>query len=277
MSRPLRHQYAGAVYHLTSRGNARQKIFLDDTDREKFLGVLSEVVSRYKWLCHAYCLMDNHYHLLVETPKGNLSLGMRQLNGIYTQAFNRSHRRVGHLFQGRYKAILVQKEAHLLELCRYVVLNPLRVKVRDRVDQWKWSSFKATAGLDRVPEYLNVDWVLSQFGNKRGEAQASYAAFVREGLESRPWDKVQGQIYLGDEDFLERHTKGIEELKEVPRAQRQRNKPSLAQVLKSSDRGIIEAYREHGYTMKQVAEHLGVHYATISRRLRKLETRKKNV
>jgi putative transposase len=271
MSRPLRLQYEGAVYHLTSRGNARQKVFLDDTDRKKFLDVLSEVVSRYQWLCHAYCLMDNHYHLLVETPKGNLSLGMRQLNGIYTQAFNRSHRRVGHLFQGRYKAILVQKESHLLELCRYVVLNPLRVKVRDRVDQWKWSSFKATAGLDRVPEYLTVDWILSQFGNKRGKAQARYAAFVREGLESRPWDKVQGQIYLGDEEFLERHTKGMEELKEVPRAQRQRIKPSLAHVLKSGDQGIMEAYREHGYTMKQVTEHLGVHYATISRRLRRLE------
>jgi putative transposase len=274
MSRPLRLQYAGAVYHLTSRGNARQKIFFDDTDRGKFLGVLSEVVSRYKWLCHGYCLMDNHYHLLVETPKGNLSLGMRQLNGIYTQAFNRTHRRVGHLFQGRYKAILVQKEAHLLELCRYVVLNPLRVKVRDRVDQWKWSSFKATAGLDRAPEFLTVDWILRQFGNKRGKAQVRYAAFVREGLESRPWDKVQGQIYLGDEEFIERHTKGVEELKEVPRAQRQRIKPSLAHVLKSGDQGIMEAHREHGYTMKQVAEHLGVHYATISRRLRKLEGRK---
>jgi putative transposase len=128
VSCPLRHEYPGAVYHLTSRGNARQKIFLDDTDRKKFLDVLSQAVSRYGWLCHAYSLMDNHYHLLVETPKGNLSIGMRQLNGIYTQAFNRRHRRVGHLFQGRYKAILVQKQAHLLELCRYVVLNPLRVK-----------------------------------------------------------------------------------------------------------------------------------------------------
>jgi REP-associated tyrosine transposase len=274
MSRPLRLQYPGAVYHLTSRGNARQKIFLDDTDRKKFLDVVSEVVSRYKWLCHAYCLMDNHYHLLVETPKGNLSLGMRQLNGIYTQAFNRNHRRVGHLFQGRYKAILVQKEAHLLELCRYVVLNPLRVKVRDRVDQWKWSSFKATAGLERAPEFLTMDWILSQFGNKRRNAQARYTSFVREGLENRPWEKLQGQIYLGDEEFLERHTKGMEELKEVPRAQRRGLKPSLAHVLKSGDRGIMEAYREHGYTMKQVAEHLGVHYATISRHLRKLEGRK---
>src|SRR3990170_5996292 len=107
MSRPLRLEYPGAVYHFTSRGNARQKIFLDDNDRELFLSTLSHVISRYDWLCHAYCLMDNHYHLLIETPKPNLSLGMRQLNGIYTQSFNRRHQRVGRVFQDRVKAILV--------------------------------------------------------------------------------------------------------------------------------------------------------------------------
>ena len=118
MSRPLRLQYAGAVYHLTSRGNARQPVFGDDSDRQLFLALFSQVVTRHRWLCHAHCLMDNHYHLLVETPHPNLSTGMRQLNGMYTQAFTRRHDRVGHLFQGRYKAILVEKEAHLLELCR---------------------------------------------------------------------------------------------------------------------------------------------------------------
>src|SRR3990167_506734 len=150
MSRPLRLQYPGAIYHLTSRGNARQRIFSNDSDRELFLDTLSHMISRYGWLCHAYCLMDNHYHLLVETPKANLSLGMRQLNGIYTQAFNRKHGKVGHLFQGRYKAILVEKEAHLLELCRYVVLNPLRVQAQTRVERWEWSSYKATAGFAPV-------------------------------------------------------------------------------------------------------------------------------
>jgi putative transposase len=128
MARPLRLEFAGAVYHLTSRGNARQKVFFADTDRQLFLDTVARVVSRYGWICHAYCLMTNHYHLLVETPKPSLSLGMRQLNGIYTQSFNRRHRRVGHLFQGRFKAILVQKESYLLELCHYIVLNPVRVK-----------------------------------------------------------------------------------------------------------------------------------------------------
>ena len=123
---PLRLQFPGAVYHLTSRGNARQKVFFTDADRELFLKTLTRVVRRYDWVCHAYCLMANQFHLLVETPKANLSIGMRQLNGIYAQSFNRRHNRTGHLFQGRFKAILVERESHLLELCRYVVLNPAR-------------------------------------------------------------------------------------------------------------------------------------------------------
>lgn len=131
MARPLRVEYPGGIYHITSRGNAQQPIFLSDTDRESFLDILASIVKRFNWPCHAYCLMDNHYHLLIETPEGNLSKGMRQLNGVYTQWFNRIHRRVGHIFQGRYKAIVVEKEAHLLELCRYVVLNPLRAGIVD--------------------------------------------------------------------------------------------------------------------------------------------------
>ncbi|MBM4341551.1 MAG: hypothetical protein FJ110_18655 [Deltaproteobacteria bacterium] len=126
MSRPLRIEFPGAVYHVTSRGNARQAIFIDDEDRGGFLDVLSMVVERFNWVCHSYCLMENHYHLLIETPDGNLSKGMRELNGVYTQGFNQRYKRVGHLFQGRYKAIMVEKDHHLLSLCRYVVLNPER-------------------------------------------------------------------------------------------------------------------------------------------------------
>lgn len=129
MARPLRIEYPGAVYHLTSRGNRQEAIFQDDEDRYGFLDIFGKTVRRYNWICHAYCLMDNHYHLLVETPDGNLSLGMRQLNGLFTQLINRRHGKVGHVFQGRFKSILVEKEAHLLELCRYVVLNPVRAKL----------------------------------------------------------------------------------------------------------------------------------------------------
>ena len=132
MARPLRIQYDGALYHVASRGNERRIIFKDDSDRTAFLDILLKVNKRYNWLCHSYCLMDNHYHAIIETLDGNLSEGMRQLNGIYTQAFNRRHKRVGHVFQGRYKSILIQKESHLLEVCRYVVLNPVRAAKNDR-------------------------------------------------------------------------------------------------------------------------------------------------
>ena len=128
MARPLRLELAGALYHITSRGDEREDIFLSDDDRLAWLDTLAEVCKRFNWVCHAYCQMTHHYHLLIETPDANLSKGMRQLNGVYTQRFNRSHARVGHVFQGRFKAILVHKDRYLLELARYVVLNPLRAK-----------------------------------------------------------------------------------------------------------------------------------------------------
>ncbi len=272
MARPLRLEFAGAIYHLTSRGNARQKVFFTDTDRQLFLDTLAGVVSRYSWICHAYCLMANHYHLLVETPKGNLSLGMRQLNGIYTQAFNRRHKRVGHLFQGRFKAILVERESYLLELCRYIVLNPIRVKGNLKAGAWKWSSYRATAGLAPAPGFLHTDWLLGQFGKNRAQAQKRYREFVKEGLESRPWEALKGQIYLGSEEFIERHSPRDQTLKEIPRAQLRAAKPSLERIFaKSGEQGIALAYKEHGYRLHEIAAHLGVHYATVSRRLKQTE------
>ena len=258
------------------QGTARQKIFWSDGDRKLFLSTLAQVVKRFGWMCHAYCLMNNHYHLLVETPKPNVSLGMRQLNGVYTQTFNRRHKRVGHLFQGRFKAILVQKEAHLLELCRYVVLNPLRVKSKTRAREWRWSSYRATAGLGGVPEFLTVDWILSQFGQKRRQAQNKYREFVAEGLNDRPWEKLRGQIFLGTEEFISRHaSREKDEIREVPRVQRRPARPSLDQIFRqnSAGRPMDIAYREQGYRMNEITRHLGVHYATVSRRLKALESK----
>ena len=275
MARPLRVEFDGALYHVTSRGNAREDIFDDDADRYAFCECLGQVVNRFNWLCHAFCLMDNHYHLVIETPEANLSKGMRQLNGIYTQRYNRRHRTVGHLFQGRYKAILIQKESHLVEVCRYVVLNPVRAKAVERVEQWKWSSYGRTAGLAKNPPWLAVDWVLSQFGKKRQQATSHYRRFVREGI-ARPsiWEGVQAQMLLGDEDFVEKlkgYVKGYEEMAEIPRSQRYLSRPKLeklfdGKLIKTNrNTAIVQAVHRHGYSQREVADFLGLHYATVSR------------
>ena len=238
MSRPLRIEYAEALYHVTSRGNARRSIFKDDKDRWMLLDVLEEVNDRYHWFCHAYCLMNNHYHLVIETPDGNLSKGMRQLNGIYTMRFNRRHGSVGHIFQGRYKAILVQKESHLLEVCRYVVLNPLRAKVVEVPERWRWSSYRATAGIERAHPCLTIDWILGQFGSKRRTAEKRYRAFVVDGIRGhRIWEDVKGQSILGDEEFVSRlidYARGYEEVKEIPKVQRYLNRHNLTEIFKNA-------------------------------------------
>ena len=283
MARPLRVEFPGAVYHVTSRGNARQSIFIDDENRDGFLDVLSIVVERFKWLCHAYCLMENHYHLLIETPNGNLSKGMRELNGVYTQWFNQRYRRVGHLFQGRYKAIIVEKDNHLLSLCRYVVLNPLRVGLIKKPEQWRWSNYKATIGLAKRPSFLTIDWILSQFGGRKREAMEKYRRFVMEGIDKEsPWEILKGQIFLGTDEFIKQLSGLLDEkesIKEVPKVQRYVARPPLRELFKgkkgkertSEDRAIYDAYVRHGYTMKEIADHLHFHYATISRAIKRVE------
>ncbi|MFH1258651.1 MAG: transposase [Elusimicrobiota bacterium] len=270
MARPLRISYEGAVYHLTSRGNNRGGIFRTVKDRQYFLQLLAEVAKRYQWLCYAYCLMDNHYHLVMETVLGNVSKGMRQLNGEYTQYFNFVHKRVGHLFQGRFKGILVEKDSHLLEVCRYVVLNPVRAKMCQRPSQYGWSSYQATVGLKDSSLHLNRDWLLSQFGKQRKDAIQSYVKFVEEGLRHKPWDELKGQIYFGSEKFIKNLQASVADEKEIPRVQRQPIRPSLSEVLTKSD-GMLTAYKDYGYSLKEIAQHLGVHYATVSRRLKRLE------
>jgi putative transposase len=289
MARPLRIEFPGAVYHITSRGNARQAIFTDDEDRGGFLDVLSMVVERFKWLCHAYCLMDNHYHLLIETPNANLSKGMRELNGVYTQGFNQRYRRVGHLFQGRYKAIIVEKNNHLLSLCRYVVLNPVRVGLIKKPEQWRWSNYKATIGLAKRPSFLTIDWVLSQFGGRKRVAMEKHRRFVMEGIDKEsPWETLKGQIFWGTDEFIKQLSGLLDEkesIKEVPKVQRYVARPSLGELFKgkkgkertAEDRVIYDAYVRHGYTMKEIADYLHFHYATISRAIKRVEGNKSNV
>jgi putative transposase len=278
MARPLRIEYPGAVYHVTSRGNAQADIFLSDADRQTFLDTLASAIEKYNWLCHAYCLLDNHYHAIIETLDPNLSLGMRQLNGVYTQAFNRAHQRVGHVFQGRYKAILVEKESHLLELCRYVVLNPVRAGMVAKPGDWKWSSYTSTAYAGKVPEYLTIDWILGQFSEKLTTARQRYRKFVADGLADQddPWKKLVGQIFMGSEDFMARMREYLgdkQEIKEIPRAQRYPGRPRLDRLFagipannkQQRNKVIAAAHITYGYTLKEIADCLGIHYTTVSR------------
>ncbi len=275
MARPLRIEYSGAVYHVTSRGNERKHIFRTDNDRAVFLRILQSVTVRFHWLCHAYCLMDNHYHLIVETPDGNLSAGMRQLNGVYTQTYNRQHDRVGHVFQGRYRAILIQKNSHLLEACRYVVLNPVRAKAIKAPEDWKWSSYRATAAMEKPHDCVIVAWVLGQFDGNSNLASIKYREFVHAGIRQEPmWQKVRGQVLLGDEDFATicgRHLKDKRAIGEILRGQRYADRPSLdALFAKTTDINqrnnlVCEAIERHGYRQSEVAAFLGIHYSTISK------------
>lgn len=278
MTRPLRIEYPDAVYHVTSRGNAKNNIFHSDKDRKEFLSILDTVIRRYNWLLHTYCLMDNHYHLLIETPDGNLSQGMRQLNGVYTQKYNWLHHKTGHVLQGRYKAILVDKESYLLELCRYVVLNPLRAKVVDKPEEWKWSSYQYTAGMKKAPDYLTTDWILGLFGKNKVKAQKLYRRFVKEGIDtSSPWEELQGQVLLGKEEFIDKFKEMLYdkiEIKEIPRTQRYLNRPMLSVIFPKEynkderDKYIQIAHAKHGYRLKEIADFLGIHYTTASKALK---------
>lgn len=284
MARPLRIEFAGAVYHITSRGNARENIFINREDRRLFLSLLEDTGEKYNWLCYAYCLMSNHYHLLIETPDGNLSMGMRQLNGVYTQRFNKRHGRTGHIFQGRFKAILVQKESHLLELCRYVVLNPVRAGSVSHPEEWKWSSYVATMGVIKKPKFLYPDWILAQFGHDTATARKVYRDFVITGIKKEsPWKDLKGGTFLGKENFAEEvkeFLKGKERIKEIPRIQRFVGRPPLKEIFgeikaKSLEiKGMYAAHVQYGYTLKEIGDFLDIHYSTVSKALKRVKAKK---
>ena len=275
MSRPIRIEFPNALYHVTSRGDRREDIFEDDEDRRTFLSTLEQVAAQFNWVCYAWCLMDNHYHLLIQTPDGNLSKGMRQLNGVYTQTSNRRYRRVGHLFQGRFKAILVDSDAYLLELSRYVVLNPVRADMAKKAADWPWSSYRASVGLEPAAPWLAIDGLLAQFAKRRSLAQQRYAQFVAEGIKAAsPWSGLKGQIYLGDEKFVQRMQAHIQTAKDdvqVPLAQRRPPPPPLAAIAKrvrDRDAAIKAAHATGAYSYQQIAEHFGLHFTTVGRIVR---------
>ncbi|HUM17904.1 MAG TPA: transposase [Candidatus Nitrosotalea sp.] len=279
MARPLRRQFPGGIYHVTARGNDRQPIFEDDADRSRFLIVLASVVVRYHVRCHAYCLMGNHYHLLLETPDANLSVAMRQLNGVYTQRFNRRHERCGHVLQGRFGAQLIDGHAYLHEVCRYIVLNPVRAGLVSHPHDWPWSSFRATAGEAPAPGFLTVDWLRDLSGSaSHAAAVRAYARFIEAALdqEADALDRFRsgpadGATVSGHR-LVERN-RAVISCTEFPRAQRFAPRPPLAQlfagVTTRAERNAraVSAVRNHGYSMKEVGDFLGRHYVTVSRAL----------
>jgi putative transposase len=206
MARPLRVEYPGAYYHVINRGNAGEDIFATDRDREKFFEYLATAVERFSLIIHTYCLMTNHYHLLIETPQPNLSTAIQWLNISYAAYYNKKHQRRGHLFQGRFKSILVDADEYLKHLSRYIHLNPVRAKIVTTPGEYPWSSYSAFIGKIKPPEWLETKWLWGYFGKKKKEAIKNYTNFVEEAdittLEN-PDKQLVGGFILGAPDFID--------------------------------------------------------------------------
>lgn len=276
MARPLRIEFPGALYHVTSRGDRRRPIFENDSDRRLWLDILELVCVQSDFIVYAYCQMGNHYHLLLETPAGNLSQGMRRLNSRYTQAFNRRHDYVGHVFQGRYKAILVDKESYLLEVARYIVLNPVRAGIVERPEEWKWGSYSATISSSASNSWLSTNWLLSRFAGDSKVAAHRYRDFVLAGIgRESPMKQVQHQVILGDVSFVEqqRQQLGDIDLTALVKCQKRLAIPSLAECKSAHtdrDSAMAAAYMTTGYTMREIASYFNVSIQAVSRAVNRL-------
>ena len=280
MTRQLRIKIPGGLYHIYTRGIDRRNIFRDDSDREKFLDILKNSISDSDWKCYAYCLMNNHYHILIESADGNTSRGMRQLNGVYAQYFNWKHDRVGPLFQSRFRAILVDRENYFLELCRYIVLNPVRAGTVNSPEEYHWSSYRVTAGFDNLKTCIDRMAVLSRFAEENeseNSARAAYSQFVTDGIEKDiTLGEIKGNLILGDRGFIESVKDVIKKEKDIldyPKYQRTACRPDLEELLdnltvsmkETRNAAVRKAYNEFGYTQSDIAGFLGVHNSTIYR------------
>lgn len=275
----MRIEFPGAIYHVTSRGDRREPIFDDDTDRIAFVDVIAQALERFDACTLAFCLMDNHYHLVLHTRRANLSELMRQINGVYTQAYNRRHGKVGHLFQGRFKGILVDRDAYLLEVCRYVDLNPVRAGMVADPAQWPWSSYRAHVGQADAPAWLDMaalhGYLLGREASSdrdRVLAAKRYATLVARGKDVRLWDDaLRAQMYLGDEAFVARMQALLAPeqagASNIPSIQRRPPHRELAVYFATHSRNeaIVLAHTEGGYTMSAIAREIGLSVARVSR------------
>ena len=279
MSRPLRIEFPGAVYHVTSRGDRREPVFADDGDRVALLDVVALAMARFDAVVLSFCLMGNHYHFVLHTRRANLSRLMRHVNGVYTQTFNRRHGKVGHLFQGRFKAILVDRDTYLLELCRYVELNPVRAGMVATPGDWPWSSYRAHVGDAPTPQWLDSAGLHGYLlGHEprgaadRRRAAVRYAALVAAAPDGSLWDgALRQQIYLGDAEFVERMQALAEPQRvgahETPKAQRSRP-ATLQQWLEgcgSREEALRRAHVDGGLSMTALARDLGLSVSRVSR------------
>jgi putative transposase len=292
MARPLRIVYPGAYYHVMSRGNEQKEIFKSQRDREKFLEYLASANERYGAIIQAYCLMSNHYHLLLETPEGNLPQIMRHINGAYTTYFNLKRKRSGHLFQGRYKAILVEADSYAAELSRYIHLNPIRVGLAERPEDYPWSSYRSYIGQSPPADWLKTEFILSYFGQPGTKTRIRYRKFVEE-LQDRDYDsplrKAIGAAVLGSADFVERvtanHLDDREHEKDLPALRQLISKPSPEQILKAIENdfatnnklarqvGMYLCHRYSGKKIREIGELFGVGSSAVTEASRRLQER----
>jgi REP element-mobilizing transposase RayT len=275
MARPLRLEFNDALYHVTSRGNERRPIFRTNRDRQTFLLFLGMAVRRFGWSLTAWVLMTNHFHLVLKTPEPNLSKGMHWLNSTYANWFNRTHGRCGHLFQGRFKAFLIDEESYFAEVLRYVVLNPVRAKMCERPEEHRWSSYRASAGLEDAPEWLDVMAVHCLFGPDAATAQPLYREFVlaKIGCDDRLWDKLTNQFYLGSEDWLKKMRGQIEtkpRSTDHPRTQRAAGRPKMHTIVSAVAKAAGEAAESirttRGHILRNLVAWLGWHEGWVTLR-----------
>ena len=263
---------AGGLYHVMARGNAKMEIYRDDIDRHRFFTVLEAVVERHCIECHAYCLMSNHYHLVIRTPEPNLSAAIQYLNGVYAQWWNKRHKRVGHVLAGRFKAQLIQRDGYFLEACRYVVLNAVRAGLVKSVEDWAWSSYAATAGIARRPQWLTTSLIL---GPRPARARQGYRAFIAAGTpESELTAALRSSLpIVGSDAFAEAHRDLIEQADpvEVTRRDRSIGRPTLADLFegvrdkRERNLRIREACGRFCYRLSEIAAQVGLHYGSVSR------------
>ena len=285
MARPLRIEFSGGLYHITARGDRREPIFSDDQDRACLIEILAQALHRFNAVALAYCLMGNHYHFVLHTRRANLSRLMRHVNGVYAQAFNRRHGLVGHLFQGRFTSIHVDRDAYLMEVCRYTELNPVRARMVESPSDWPWSSYRAHCGLAESPEWLDTaalhGYLLGHDASSvvdQLRAVELYVELVANGRGVRLWEEALRQdIYLGSDAFIERTQQRLQQhasmTREIPKTQRSKPKtvPRSFDDRHSRDESMRRAYVDGAMNMSQIAEATGLSVSRVSRVIARLE------